>query len=653
MGAETLGHEEAKDGLAIQRAILSLIRAHGGNDPSAPAQASDWQMAVRPEPAAGEISDTPETIINLLCAIQSSDIGARLRGEERGANPQDQRAVFDEQALREALQGTELAARLRAEAGQGNGSRFPLEFDPQGLLQTIQGTETAALLERAVSESKRQAEVLASAELAAPVADRTAHDLPASSLPADEPSHLESVLDAASEPALDGPPAADEPGAVQTAEALLAANNEVSDQSLIESEPAKDATTAPERIETFDVPSLASGGAEPEMPFATTSSESAAVAPAAGTADEISMPNVPANAKSARIARRLNRRVMRKRMSAPLANPEVPAIPQPQLPSPSSATTGTSETLIPVRGTGPSEEIPISVAPCVPAPAEFESATVPVQPIEPTAEIARISSLPAEALPEIATPIRGSDTPAPSEAGSLSAPPPPDSLAADSSAVSSSYPSAEEKEAALPSAADPSRDRSVDVPRLDHLRGDLFRAAEADRDRRRRLQVGRLAAKAGAKVNNGLASTAGLTSECLDRAEMQLESWFLKWFEPPDPRHHSRVDEPPLVAYHWIVDSPQALKVANISSGGLYLLTEDRWSEGNIVSMTLQRTDREKGSPESWIAVDFLVMRWCKDGIAGAFLPHRPGLSDAVAGRAKNCADAKTLERFVKELNRR
>lgn len=148
----------------------------------------------------------------------------------------------------------------------------------------------------------------------------------------------------------------------------------------------------------------------------------------------------------------------------------------------------------------------------------------------------------------------------------------------------------------------------------------------------------------------GLAATGGLINGGLDRAEMHLESWFQKWFGPPDPRHNARVENPPLVAYHWIVDVPQALKIADVSAGGLRLITRDRWSEGNIVSMTLQRTDMEKGSPDSWIAVDFLVMRWCEGGVAGAFIASSPGLSDTVAGRAGNCADKKTLERFMDRL---
>ncbi len=150
-------------------------------------------------------------------------------------------------------------------------------------------------------------------------------------------------------------------------------------------------------------------------------------------------------------------------------------------------------------------------------------------------------------------------------------------------------------------------------------------------------EIGRLCAK------------IGLSTEHLDRAELRLERWFENWISP-DPRRSKRLMNPPLVAYHWIVDTPQALKIADISSGGLHLVIDERWPPGNIISMTLQRTDKAIGAPESWIAVDFVVVRWCPDGLAGAFIPSWPGLAYVEAGRAANCADKKTLEQFVKRL---
>lgn len=113
------------------------------------------------------------------------------------------------------------------------------------------------------------------------------------------------------------------------------------------------------------------------------------------------------------------------------------------------------------------------------------------------------------------------------------------------------------------------------------------------------------------------------------------------------PRRRSRQVAPPVVAYCWTADTPHSLKVADISSSGVYLLTDVRWPRGATVSMTLQRTDRGKHTPDSWLVTDFLVVRWGKNGLAGAFVPPPPY---SAARGAENYADPKTLKRFVKHL---
>jgi hypothetical protein len=149
----------------------------------------------------------------------------------------------------------------------------------------------------------------------------------------------------------------------------------------------------------------------------------------------------------------------------------------------------------------------------------------------------------------------------------------------------------------------------------------------------------------------GLASRVGLTPERLDWAEMQLETRFEKWFEPPDPRRRSRrFPKPPVLAFYWPSHDPRACEVVDISLGGLHLITEDRWPEGSIVSLALQRTDQAKGTPDSWLAIDFRVIRLCDGSLAGAFIPSPPDVRYTAAGRAENCADRKTLHRFVHQL---
>ena len=136
-------------------------------------------------------------------------------------------------------------------------------------------------------------------------------------------------------------------------------------------------------------------------------------------------------------------------------------------------------------------------------------------------------------------------------------------------------------------------------------------------------------------------------TESMGRATSQLESRLQNWL---GPRRRARIAKPPAVAYCWTVDTPDPIEIADISSGGVHLLTDVRWPRGGVLSMTLQRTDRTSEMPESWVVIDFVVTRLCSDGVAGAFIPTTHRLSGYMKGPADNCADDRTLKRFVKHL---
>lgn len=157
---------------------------------------------------------------------------------------------------------------------------------------------------------------------------------------------------------------------------------------------------------------------------------------------------------------------------------------------------------------------------------------------------------------------------------------------------------------------------------------------------------------AGSQLSTGLDDRAHAMqtapgSESMGETKPQSPPGFKRWF---DPRRSSRLAKPPVVAYCWTADTPHSIKIADISSGGVHLLTDVRWPRGGVLSMTLQRTDRTKEMPESWIVIDFIVMRLCKDGVAGAFIPSTHRLSRFIPSRAENCADDRTLKSFVRHL---
>ncbi|MGH9590124.1 MAG: hypothetical protein ACRD25_06995 [Terracidiphilus sp.] len=156
----------------------------------------------------------------------------------------------------------------------------------------------------------------------------------------------------------------------------------------------------------------------------------------------------------------------------------------------------------------------------------------------------------------------------------------------------------------------------------------------------------------GAQHSTGLDDRAHATQsapamESMGQARPQSPMRLQRWF---DPRRSSRLAKPPVVAYCWTADTPHPVKIADISSGGVHLLTDARWPRGGVLPMTLQRTDRASQAPESWIVINFMVIRLCDDGVAGAFIPSTHRLARFIASRAENCADDRALKRFVRHL---
>jgi hypothetical protein len=130
-----------------------------------------------------------------------------------------------------------------------------------------------------------------------------------------------------------------------------------------------------------------------------------------------------------------------------------------------------------------------------------------------------------------------------------------------------------------------------------------------------------------------------------------LLSWIQNWLSTTsDRRRAPRQPLPGLVAYYWTGSTPRAYRVADISTSGFYVLTEERWFPGTMVLMTLQRTDHNGKNLDDSIAVQSRVVRWGSDGLGLAYV-----LSKAVDPRSgevmhENGADKKALERFLERL---
>ena len=119
----------------------------------------------------------------------------------------------------------------------------------------------------------------------------------------------------------------------------------------------------------------------------------------------------------------------------------------------------------------------------------------------------------------------------------------------------------------------------------------------------------------------------------------------LRWLYPAlydqDRRHSPRRPLDGLVAYDWSGEAPQRHEIGNISSTGIYLLTDQRWQPGQMLSLTLQRSGPLERSAERRVDLEAGAVRWGNDGVGLTFLwpegmdlrlwetPARTGMQEA------------------------
>jgi len=128
-------------------------------------------------------------------------------------------------------------------------------------------------------------------------------------------------------------------------------------------------------------------------------------------------------------------------------------------------------------------------------------------------------------------------------------------------------------------------------------------------------------------------------------------SWLERWWSP-DPRKAPRDVAPGLAAYYWNGSTPKAHGIRDISSSGLYVVTEERWYPGTLILMTLTRTDCGDEVEERSISVQSRAVRWGNDGVGLKFV--LPDAEDLKRGHdlLTDGADKKTLDKFLQRLKK-
>jgi hypothetical protein len=99
-----------------------------------------------------------------------------------------------------------------------------------------------------------------------------------------------------------------------------------------------------------------------------------------------------------------------------------------------------------------------------------------------------------------------------------------------------------------------------------------------------------------------------------------------------DRRIAKRKELPQLVAYYFDGGSSTPHGVRDISSNGLYIVTDVRWYPGTQVMVALQRPDIAAGGPHRSITVHAKVVRYGIDGLGLKFvMPEKHNSSNGGA----------------------
>jgi len=129
----------------------------------------------------------------------------------------------------------------------------------------------------------------------------------------------------------------------------------------------------------------------------------------------------------------------------------------------------------------------------------------------------------------------------------------------------------------------------------------------------------------------------------------QLRNWLGRWWSP-DPRKAPRIKEPGLAAYYWNGAAPEAKGIKDISTSGLYVVTEERWYPGTLVLMTLQKTDCGEEAVERSIAVQSRAVRWGPDGVGLQFVLPDDRNPNTAKLTMLDPASKREIEHFLDQL---
>ncbi len=100
----------------------------------------------------------------------------------------------------------------------------------------------------------------------------------------------------------------------------------------------------------------------------------------------------------------------------------------------------------------------------------------------------------------------------------------------------------------------------------------------------------------------------------------RLFRWLYPALYDQNRRSAERRPSQGVVAYDFVDDTPRMHEVANVSSHGLYLRTQERWEPGALVSLTMQCNGPYEGDSQHRVEFDCAVVREGADGVGMSFV---------------------------------
>lgn len=122
---------------------------------------------------------------------------------------------------------------------------------------------------------------------------------------------------------------------------------------------------------------------------------------------------------------------------------------------------------------------------------------------------------------------------------------------------------------------------------------------------------------------SGVASTLKSTTPSDESVELRrvpchlTESLFKRILRKifPDQRKNERLPQPPLVGYLGMTHTSRHYEVGDISLTGFCLLTDERWTPGTEMPITLQRKNLPEGKDPESFTVQATVVRSGANGV--------------------------------------